>query len=230
MSNFNESNTIQDMLFDAAGLNGWTLMDREFLDESANQGLPLQANLLKQSLLLLNKEKGLTPAQADEIVRQIQGVYLGLVNPVDLVETNKRLRERLFTFNSFPCGPDNLPTAIDFFDMNNARNNSCIAVREWTYRQRGQTNAGAKRFDIAFFINGFPMVMCETKTPVRPAISWGDAASDILDYEKSVPHVFVSNVFNIATEGKKLRYGGLSAPLDKWGPWFCGLPAPRGDA
>ena len=221
MSNFNESNTIQDMLFDAAGLNGWTLMDREFLDESANQGLPLQANLLKQSLLLLNKEKGLTPAQADEIVRQIQGVYLGLVNPVDLVETNKRLRERLFTFNSFPCGPDNLPTAIDFFDMNNARNNSCIAVREWTYRQRGQTNAGAKRFDIAFFINGFPMVMCETKTPVRPAISWGDAASDILDYEKSVPHVFVSNVFNIATEGKKLRYGGISAPLDKWGPWFA---------
>ena len=221
MSNFNESNTIQDMLFDAAGLNGWTLMDREFLDESANQGLPLQANLLKQSLLLLNKEKGLTPAQADEIVRQIQGVYLGLVNPVDLVETNKRLRERLFTFNSFPCGPDNLPTAIDFFDMNNARNNSCIAVREWTYRQRGQTNAGAKRFDIAFFINGFPMVMCETKTPVRPAISWGDAASDILDYEKSIPHVFVSNVFNIATEGKKLRYGGISAPLDKWGPWFA---------
>ena len=220
MNNFNESNTIQDMLFDAAGLNGWLLMDREFLDDGANQGLPLQADMLKKSLLLLNKEKGLTPAQADEIVRQIQGVYLGLVNPVDLVETNKRLRERLFTFNSFPCGPENLPTAIDFFDMNNARNNSCIAVREWTYRHRSQTTAGAKRFDIAFFINGFPMVMCETKTPVRPAISWGDAASDMLDYEKSASHVFVSNVFNIATDGRKLRYGGISAPLDKWGPWF----------
>ena len=185
---FNESNTIQAMLFDAAGHWGWTIMDKEFLNESANQGLPLQANLLKESLFLLNKEKGLTAAQADEIVRQIQGVYLGLVNPADLVETNKRLRERLFTFNSFPCGPENLPTAIDFFDFNNPKNNSCIAVREWTYQARGQVNAGAKRFDIAFFINGFPMVFCETKTPVRPAVTWADGASDILDYEKSVPH------------------------------------------
>jgi len=221
MSTFNESNTIQAMLWDAAGHMGWQLADAAFLDEKPNQGLPLQARILKESLLVLNKAKGLTSAQADEIVRQIQGVYLGLVNPADLVETNKRLRERLFTCNSFPCGPENLPTAIDFFDFNNPKNNACIAVREWSYQARGQANAGAKRFDIAFFINGFPMVFCETKTPVRPAITWADGAGDILDYEKSIPLAFVSNVFNIATEGKKFRYGGLSAPLDKWGPWFA---------
>lgn len=220
MNIFNEANTIQAMLLDAAVINGWMVMDKEFVSDQGNQGMPLQAKTLKKALLLLNKEKGLTESQADEIVRQIQGVYLGLVNPADLVETNKRLRERLFTFNSFPCGPENLPTAIDFFDFDNPKNNVCTAVREWTYQARGQVNAGAKRFDLAFFINGFPMVFCETKTPVRPAISWADGASDILDYEKSVPHAFVSNVFNIATEGKKFRYGGLGAPLDKWGPWF----------
>ena len=219
---FNEANTIQDMLLEAAGYNGWMLVDKEILSEGFEQCLPLQARLLRKSLLLLNKAKGLTPTQADEIVRQIQGLYLGLVNPADLVEANKRLRERLFIYNSFPCGPDNLPTAIDFFDFSNPKNNSCIAVREWTYQARGQLNTSAKRFDIAFFINGFPMVLCETKTPVRPSVCWADGASDILDYEKSVPHVFISNVFNIATEGKKFRYGGLSAPLDKWGPWFAG--------
>ena len=221
MSNFNESNTIQAMLLEASAHNGWMVMDREFLPNEGNMGLPVVARLLKESLLLLNKEKGLTPEQADEIVRQIQGLYLGLVNPADLVEANKRLRERLFVYNSFPCGPENLPTAIDFFDFNDPKNNSCIAVREWVYQTRGQVGANAKRFDIAFFINGFPVVLCETKTPVRPAISWADAASDILDYEKSVPHVFISNVFNVATEGKKFRYGGLAAPLDKWGPWFA---------
>ena len=220
MNPFNESNTIQAMLLDAACLNGWMMMDPEFMPKEGNLGLPLQAKWLKDSLLLLNKDKGLTSDQADEIVRQIQGVFMGLVNPSDLVETNKRLRERIFTYNSFPCGPDNLPTAIDFFDMANPKNNLCVVVREWSYQARGQTNSGVKRFDLAFFINGFPMVFCETKTPVRPAICWADAASDILDYEKSVPHAFISNVFNIATEGKKFRYGGLSAPLDKWGPWF----------
>ena len=133
MSNFNESNTIQSMLFDAAGLNGWTMLDKELLPSPVeNLGLPLQARWLKDALLLLNKEKGLTPAQADEIVRQIQGVYMGLVNPNDLVEANKRLRERIFTYNSFPCGPDNLPTAIDFFDMAHPKNNLCVGVREWS--------------------------------------------------------------------------------------------------
>ena len=220
MNIFNESNTIQSMLLDAACINGWMMIDPEFMPKGGNLGLPLQARWLKDSLLLLNKDKGLTSDQADEIVRQIQGVFMGLVNPSDLVETNKRLRERIFTYNSFPCGPDNLPTAIDFFDMANPRNNHCVVVREWSYQPKGQSNAGAKRFDLAFFINGFPMVFCETKTPVRPAICWADAADDILDYEKSVPHAFISNVFNIATEGKKFRYGGLSAPLDKWGPWF----------
>ena len=221
MSNFNEANTIRDMLFDTAGYNGWMLTDRGFVPEAGNIGLPLVAEWLKGSLLLLNKDKGLTSAQADEIVRQIQGLYEGLVNPADLVERNKLLRERLFQRNSFPCGPDNLPTAIDFFDFANPKNNLCAAVREWTYRGRGAPGAGERRFDIAFFINGFPMVLCETKTPVRPATSWADAAADILDYEKSVPHAFISNVFNIATEGKKFRYGGLSAPLEKWGPWFA---------
>ncbi len=220
MSNFTEANTIRDMLFDAAGFNGWMLMDGGLVPREGNIGLPFVPSWLKESLLLLNKDKGLTDAQADEIVRQVQGVYLGLVNPVDLVETNKRRRERIFTYNSFPCGPDNLPTAIDLFDCKHPKNNMCVAVREWGCQPRGQANLGEKRFDIAFFINGFPMVICETKTPVRPAVSWADGASDILDYEKSVPHAFVSNVFNFATEGKKFRYGWLSAPLDKWRPWF----------
>ena len=222
MKEFTEANTIQSMLFDAAGEIGWRLMSADEVPSEGNLGLPVVARWLKESLLLLNKEKGLTEAQADEVVRQVQGVYLGLVNPADLVESNKRLRERLFLLNSFPCGPENLPTAIDFFDLTNPNGNSCVAVREWSYTARGQVHASAKRFDLAFFINGFPVVFCETKTPVRPAICWADGASDILDYEKSVPHAFVSNVFNFATEGKKFRYGALSAPLDKWGPWFVG--------
>ncbi len=89
MGNFNEANTIQAMLYEAAGFNGWTPMDREFVPTDGNLGLPLIARWLKKSLLLLNRAKGLTASQADEIVRQIQGLYEGLVNPADLVERNK---------------------------------------------------------------------------------------------------------------------------------------------
>ncbi len=221
MNPFNEANTIQAMLYEAAALNGWTPMEPSQIPNKNNRGLPLVADWLKEALLLLNKDRGMTSTQADEVVRQIQDLYQGLVNPADLVERNKLLRERIFRTNSFPCGPENLPTAISFFDLANPRNNRCVAVREWTYHPQGRFDGGANRFDIAFFINGFPVVLCETKTPVRPAICWADGASDILDYEKSAPQAFISNVFNIATEGKKFRYGGLGAPLDKWGPWFA---------
>ena len=220
MSTFNEANTIQALLFDTAGLAGWTLSSPDAVPTGENLGLPLNAAWLKGTLLLLNREKGLTEAQADEIVSRIQGLYLSLSNPADLVSANKALREMLFTTNSFPCGPENRPTAIDFFDFEEPANNLCMAVREWTFQSRA--SAGAKRFDIAFFVNGFPLVLCETKTPVRPAVTWADGAGDILDYEKSVPHVFVSNAFNVATDGRRLRYGGLGAPIDKWGPWFAG--------
>jgi type I restriction enzyme, R subunit len=228
MSTFDEANTIQDMLADSVVLNGWTLMSASMVPEEGNMGLPVVAAWLKESLLLLNKEKGLTGAQADEIVRQIQGVYLGLVNAADLVERNKLLWEKLFIKNSYACGPEDLPTAIDFFDMDDAGGNLCYAVREWTYTARGGVKGNGKRFDLAFFVNGIPMVMCETKTPVRPAISWADGASDILDYEKSVPHVFVGNAFNFATEGKHFRYGGVGAPLEKWGPWYAGCERREG--
>ena len=60
MNIFNEANTIQAMLLDAAVINGWMVMDKEFVSDRGNQGLPLQAKTLKKALLLLNKEKGLT--------------------------------------------------------------------------------------------------------------------------------------------------------------------------
>ena len=223
MSTFTEANTIQEMLAETAGCNGWTVCNKDLVDvvNKDTMGLPLATKWLKDALLMLNKDKGLTEAQADNIIREIQGIYLGLVNPNDLVEANKRLRERIFTLNSFACGPENQPTAIEFFNMTHPKDNLCYCVREMSYQMRGAAVTNLKRFDLVFYINGFPMVMCETKSPVRQSVDWAVAASDILDYEKSVPHAFVANAFNIATEGKHLRYGGLSAPLDKWGPWFC---------
>ena len=66
---------------------------------------------------------------------------------------------------------------------------------------------GGKRLDVVLVINGFPVAIGEMKSPVRPAISWVDGAEDILKYEKSIPQMFVTNIFNFATEGKCYRYG-----------------------
>ena len=77
-----------------------------------------------------------------------------------------------------------------------------------------------RRFDLVLWCNGFPLVVGEAKSPVRPAYTWIDAAAQINeDYEKNVPMFFVPNVLNFATEGKDFRYGTVGMPVELWGPW-----------
>ena len=77
-----------------------------------------------------------------------------------------------------------------------------------------------KRFDLVLWCNGFPLVVGEAKTPVRPAYTWIDGAAQIHDdYEQNVPQFFVPNVFSFATEGKDFRYGSVGMPVELWGPW-----------
>ena len=39
------------------------------------------------------------------------------------------------------------------------------------------------------------------------------------EYQKSIPQLFVPNVFMFATEGKTYRAGAVKLPLEKWQPW-----------
>ena len=94
-------------------------------------------------------------------------------------------------------------------------NNKFQLVNQFSIRNRE-----TKRPDIVMFVNGIPLVVGEAKTPVRPSVSWLDAASDIHDgYENSVPELFVPNVLSFATEGKELYYGAVRTPLEFWAAW-----------
>ena len=76
--------------------------------------------------------------------------------------------------------------------------NEYVVTNQWVYPKA----EGGKRLDIVLLVNGFPVSIGELKTPVREAISWMDGAGDILAYEKSIPQMFVTNIFNFASEGK----------------------------
>lgn len=83
-----------------------------------------------------------------------------------------------------------------------------------------QTGSVVKRFDVVFLVNGLPVVIGEAKTPTRSAVTWFDGAYQVNEiYEKEIPAMFVTNVFSFATEGRLLRYGSIRMPIDLWGPW-----------
>lgn len=115
-----------------------------------------------------------------------------------------------------PFGPHGEHVPVNLVDVVQPANNRLTVVNQWTY----QTGVVAKRFDVAFLINGLPLVIGEAKTATRSSVTWFDGAFQINQiYEKEVSAMFVPNVFCFATEGRCYRYGSIRMPIEMWGPW-----------
>ncbi len=169
---------------------------------------------LKQALVKLNPEIAALPERADEVIYKLRSILLS-VNSTGLVRANEEFSEWLKGNKTMPFGKNYAHVSVKLIDFETIENNKFQLVNQFSIRNRE-----TKRPDIVMFVNGIPLVVGEAKTPVRPSVSWLDAASDIHDgYENSVPELFVPNVLSFATEGKELYYGAVRTPLEFWAAW-----------
>ena len=169
---------------------------------------------LKQALIKLNPEIAALPERADEVIYKLRSIMLS-VNSTGLVRANEEFAEWLKGNKTMPFGKNYAHVSVKLIDFKTIKNNKFQLVNQFSIRNRE-----TKRPDIVMFVNGIPLVVGESKTPVRPSVSWLDAASDIHDgYENSVPELFVPNVLSFATEGKELYYGAVRTPLEFWAAW-----------
>ena len=218
---FTEQN-VEDMVIHAVESNGWDYVRAEDLPRSESD--VLVEKHLREALIRLNPCIAENPANADTVIYKLRAL-ISTVRPHDLVTQNECFKKLIFEENSFPFDKDGRAISIKFFDYDNPENNTFVVTNQWVYPQK----VGGKRLDVVLLINGFPVAIGEMKSPVRPAISWMDGAGDILDYEKSIPEMFVTNILNFATEGKCFRYGAINAPVTLWGPWYSNIPHEEGD-
>lgn len=212
---FNEDNTMEQMIISILKENGWTYIPAEKLPRMYSD--VMVEPMVKEALIRLNPEIAAEPSRADEVIYKLRTVILS-VQPHNLVPQNELFKKLVFEENSFPFGKDGRMVPIRFFGTMRKENialNEYVVTNQWVYPQAD----GGKRLDIVLLINGFPIAIGELKTPVRSAITWLDAAGDISAYEKSIPAMFVTNVFNFASEGKCYRYGSVNMPINMWGPW-----------
>lgn len=212
---FNEDNIVEQMIISTLVNNGWKYIPAEKL--SRDNSDVLVESMLKEALIRLNPVIAEEPSRANKIIYKLRTLILS-IQPHDLITKNEEFKKRVFEENSYPFGKDGRMIPIRFFgtvSKNDLALNEYVVTNQWVYPQA----KGGKRLDIVLLVNGFPVVIGELKTPVRSAITWIDAAGDISDYEKSIPAMFVTNVFNFATEGKCYRYGSVNMPVNMWGPW-----------
>jgi type I restriction enzyme R subunit len=190
----------------------WKYMKADMLQRAITD--VLVENELKQALCRLNPAIASQPDKADEVIHKLRAILI-TVNNVGLVRANEEFAKWLRNEVSLPIGKNNEHVVIRLIDYDNSANNSFVLCNQFTLKARE-----VKIPDIVMFVNGIPLVVGEAKTPVRPAVTWFDAAHDINQvYENTIPQLFVPNVFSFATEGKELFIGAVRTPLEFWAPW-----------
>ena len=234
MSSFNEENTVEQMVLDALSdsvSKNWAAEAPELYGSKTKawrfvpaEALPRQhsdvlvESMMRDALIRLNPEIKAQPDRADEVLYRLRTIPLS-VQSEGLARANELFAEWLRGEKSMPFGERGEHTPVQLIDFENLSNNDYLVTSQWVY----PVQEGGRRFDVVLLVNGIPLVIGEAKTPVRPAVTWVDGASDIHNgYEQSVPQMFVPNVFSFATEGKCYRYGSVRMPIDIWGPWHNG--------
>lgn len=192
---------------------GWTFVPGPALDRTDDSVL-IEADVIT-TLKRLNPAIAEKPERVDEVLPRVRSSILA-VRDDGLMATNQRMMGWLRGHEAFRyVGTDDF-VEVRLIDFDHPRSNRLVVSTEVTY----SPGTEERRYDIVLWVNGFPIVVGETKTPVSHTTSWLNAAADIHNaYEVKTPGFFVPNVLSFATEGKEFRYGSIRQPEEMWLPW-----------
>jgi type I restriction enzyme R subunit len=145
----------------------------------------------------------------EEIVATVNAVEGGLVRANEqvlrLLRGQKEFRDA-----------DGIWQVLRIIDFEHPAANTLIISDEVTITVPGKT---PRRFDLVYWVNGLPLVVAEIKSPTAKS-GWIKAAREINNvYAAEYPWFFTPNVFAIASDGLKLRYGAVGAPTTLWAPF-----------
>jgi type I restriction enzyme R subunit len=148
-------------------------------------------------------------AVVEEIVATVNAVEGGLVR------ANEQVLHVLRGHKEFRDA-DGVWHALKVIDFEHPSANTLVVSDEVTITVPGKTS---RRFDLVYWVNGLPLVVVEVKSPTAKS-GWADAAREINDvYATEYPWFFTPNVFAVAADGLKLRFGAVGAPRNLWQPF-----------
>jgi type I restriction enzyme, R subunit len=216
MASFTEASTVQAAIVDRLIQPdmGWEYVDAEKLGREKT-GVLLEADVVEvlQRLNPILQEK---PHLLAEVMPKPRAVVLS-VHDEGLISANERMMSWLRGNETVNFVGEPHPTPIRLIDFDEPRSNQLVVSREVVFKAGSDKE---RRYDIPLYVSGFPLVLGETKTPVKDKKSWLNGALDITEtYEVKNPAMFVPNVLSFATEGKDFRYGPIGMPAVDWLPW-----------
>lgn len=86
-----------------------------------------------------------------------------------------------------------------------------------------------RRPDVVVYVNGIPLVVIEAKSPLNIRDKTGEAFEQIRQYERDIPRLFFSNLFNIVTDGALVLYGATGSGSKYFAEWRDPWPKAEAD-
>lgn len=210
---FSESSTVQAWLVERlVGLDWKHIPGDELPRESTDV---VVEEWLIEALEVLNSGLHGSPERVEEVLPLVRSAVLSAATD-GLLVANERLTTLLRGQLPVKFVGETDHTPVKVIDFEDLSQNHFVVAEEVTFGTPGNS----RRFDVVLFVNGFPLVVIETKTPVKANVSWLNAARDIANvYEPERPTYFAPNVFCVATEGRELHYGAVGQPAESWLMW-----------
>ena len=204
---------VQEALVDRLGSLGWQFVPGVALDRQLDDVI-VESEVM-DSLVRLNPVIAQRPERAQDVLTRLRAVLLAVGND-GLVAANEEMVGWLCGRRTMRFVGTEDYEAVRLIDFDLLRTNTLVVSTEVTYAP----GLEKRRYDLVLWVNGLPLVVIETKTPVSLNTSWLNGAKDIHDgYEVKTGGFFVPNVLSAATEGKEFRYGAVRQPPETWLPW-----------
>jgi type I restriction enzyme R subunit len=222
MAGFSEASTVQDWLVKHLQTLGWTYVRGNELPRTRTD--VFVDEWLLEALEVLNPDIHGFPERVDEVMPIIRSAALAGATD-GLVPANERMVEFLRgarTVRYIGTEHDVPVRLIDFGAPDDLRQGKAPAENDYVVSDEVTFGPPGKerRFDVVLFVNGFPLVVIETKTPVNASVSWYNAAKDLANiYCVEHPTFFVPNVLMVATEGREYRFGAVGQIPEEWELW-----------
>src|ERR1700722_30505 len=210
---FSESSTVQPAIIEKLVALGWTYVPGRNLPRSTDEVL-IESDVT-DALVRLNPLIAAEPSRLDEVMPKLRAMLLSAVND-GVVAANERMTTWLRGHQTVKyVGTDDY-VPVQFIHIDDPYNNRLVVSDEVVFGVPGDN----RRFDIVLWVNGLPLVVGETKTPVDRRKSWLNGARDIHNvYEVEAPSFFTTNVLSFATEGREFHYGAVGQPAEHWLMW-----------
>jgi type I restriction enzyme R subunit len=212
---FSESSTVQAAIIKRLARPdlGWRHIPGRLLDRTSDMVL-IEADLV-EALRRLNPAIEKAPERVDEVLPLLRAVCLSAVSD-GLVVANERMVTWLRGIQAHKFVGTDAYEPIRLLDFDNPKNNRLVVSDEVTFG----IGPYQRRFDIVLWVNGIPLVVGESKSPVDARLSWLNAANDVHDrYEIECSAFFTPNVLSFATEGQEFHYGAIRQPSSEWLMW-----------